>query len=483
MLLDDLAHMKRRAGALAESWLNPAIRLGVTGLARAGKTVFITALVHNLLHGGRLPFLRAAAEGRILRAYLEPQPDDGVPRFAYEDHIARLAAPAAPGWPESTRHISQLRLTLEFEPMNLLRRQFGTATLHIDIVDYPGEWLLDLPLLKQSYEAWSAEALALSRTGGRRAHAAEWQGFLASLDAEAPADEKNAIRGAHLFAGYLRACRDDRSLLSTLTPGRMLMPGDLEGSPALTFMPLDPAGHTRGRQDSLRAMMARRFDAYKTHVVKPFFHDHFARLERQIVLVDALGALNAGPAALADLERALSSILTCFRPGANSWLSPILGKRIDRLLFAATKADHVHHTSHDRLESILHLLVEKAIARAQVSGAGVQAVALAAVRSTREVEAVESGEALACIAGRPLAGEDLEGRRFDGTQEVALFPGDLPDLRAGEIARRRPDEADGVRFLRFAPPPLQTRGFGAAALLPHIRLDRALQFLIGDKLS
>ena len=110
------------------------------------------------------------------------------------------------------------------------------------------------------------------------------------------------------------------------------MPGDLEGSPALTFMPLDPAGHTRGRHDSLRAMMARRFDAYKTHVVKPFFHDHFARLERQIVLVDALGALNAGPAALADLERALSSILTCFRPGANSWLSPILGKRIDRLL-------------------------------------------------------------------------------------------------------------------------------------------------------
>ena len=32
----------------------PSVRLGVTGLSRAGKTVFITALVHNLLHGGRL---------------------------------------------------------------------------------------------------------------------------------------------------------------------------------------------------------------------------------------------------------------------------------------------------------------------------------------------------------------------------------------------------------------------------------------------
>jgi predicted YcjX-like family ATPase len=33
----------------------PTLRLGVTGLSRAGKTVFITALIHNLMHGGRLP--------------------------------------------------------------------------------------------------------------------------------------------------------------------------------------------------------------------------------------------------------------------------------------------------------------------------------------------------------------------------------------------------------------------------------------------
>ena len=34
-------------------------------------------------------------------------------------------------------------------------------------------------------------------------------------------------------------------------------------------------------------MMERRYDSYVAHVVKPFFHDHFARLDRQIVLVDA----------------------------------------------------------------------------------------------------------------------------------------------------------------------------------------------------
>lgn len=36
-----------------ENLFNPTVRLGVTGLSRAGKTVFITALVHGLLRGGR----------------------------------------------------------------------------------------------------------------------------------------------------------------------------------------------------------------------------------------------------------------------------------------------------------------------------------------------------------------------------------------------------------------------------------------------
>ena len=50
-----LSTLGDRAGEI----FSPSVRLGVTGLARAGETVFITALVHNLLHGGRLPVFRA----------------------------------------------------------------------------------------------------------------------------------------------------------------------------------------------------------------------------------------------------------------------------------------------------------------------------------------------------------------------------------------------------------------------------------------
>ena len=98
----------RALGKFSLGLFNPTVRLGVTGLSGAGKTVFITALVHHLLHGGRLPVFEALASGRIARARLEPQPDDAVPRFDYEAHVADLVDRRI--WPNSTRRISELRL-------------------------------------------------------------------------------------------------------------------------------------------------------------------------------------------------------------------------------------------------------------------------------------------------------------------------------------------------------------------------------------
>ena len=90
------------------TFFEPTIRLGVTGLARSGKTVFITSLVANLMDRGRMPGLLAQSEGRILSAYLQPQPDDTLPRFDYESHLGDLTA-RDPHWPDSTRTISELR--------------------------------------------------------------------------------------------------------------------------------------------------------------------------------------------------------------------------------------------------------------------------------------------------------------------------------------------------------------------------------------
>lgn len=457
---------------------NPTIRLGVTGLARSGKTVFITALIHGLLRGGRFPVFEAYAGGRIARVRLAPQPDDAIPRFNYEEHLKKLVE--LRDWPTSTTDLAQLRLVIDYQ-----RKTGAERTLTIDLVDYPGEWLLDLPLLGKSYEEWAAESLDVSRHGPRAVVAKEWHAHLATLKPDAPADEQAALTAARLFTEYLKACRQERYAMSLLPPGRFLLPGSLAGSPALTFAPLDVTSDN-APLGSLHAMMRRRYESYKDVVVRPFFREHFARLDRQIVLVDALAALNAGPEAVHDLEASLAAILDCFRTGRRTLLGAMFNPHIDRIVFAATKADHLHHSSHDRLEAILKRMVQHAATRAELAGAGIDAIALAAVRATREARVRRGNEELPSIIGTPIAGERANGEVFDGKTEVATFPGDLPEdpeslFSSGGAFRgltaTTPDQAD-FRFLRFRPPVMK-----ADEPMPHIRLDRALETLFGDRLQ
>ncbi len=469
----------------AANLVNPTIRLGVTGLSRAGKTVFISSLVHNLLNGGRLPLFEAMQSGRISAVRLEQQPDDAVPRFQYEDHIRALVKDRI--WPDSTRAISELRITLEYQSASGWNRIFSPGRLSIDIVDYPGEWLLDLPLLAKDYRTFSDETLALARTGVRAELSREWLALSGSTDAASPADEMRARDLAQAFTAYLRACKSDERSLSTLPPGRFLLPGDLDGSPALTFAPLPTPAPGKAGKGSLWAMMERRYEAYKSVVVKPFFREHFARLDRQIVLVDALQAINRGPEAIQDLERALADVLACFRPGTNSFLSSFVGRRIDRVLVAATKADHLHHESHDRLEALTRRLVERATQQIGMTGAGIDVMALASIRATREATVTRDGQVLPVIVGTPIAGETINGDVFDGVRNTAVFPGDLPrdpqQLFALPGTDSDPGPLPDVNVVRFRPPLLDRSPTGVVLSVPHIRLDRAMQFLFGDRLA
>ena len=173
--------------------------------------------------------------------------------------------------------------------------------------------------------------------------APDWHAALAALKPDARADEAAIGEAAAAFTRYLRACRDEKLAMSMLPPGRFLMPGDLAGSPALTFLPLDLGGAEEFPAGSNAAVMRRRYESYVRSVVRPFFREHFARLDRQIVLVDALAALNAGPAALRDLETALTGILDCFQVGRRTLLGALFRPRADKVVSAATKAGQLHH--------------------------------------------------------------------------------------------------------------------------------------------
>ena len=467
-ITDTIARAVEDASDGVTEVFQPVIRVGVTGLSRAGKTVFITSLVANLLDRGRMPQLLAASEGRIVSAFLQPQPDDTVPRFAFETHLAALTG-ATPHWPHSTRAISQLRLSLKVQQRGPMAGMRGLKTVHIDIVDYPGEWLLDLPLLNQSYAEWSTQALELARSEGRAALADGWLAQLEGCDPTADLDEPKAQKLALGFTEYLSASRE--AGFSACAPGRFLLPGDLEGSPVLTFCPLERPDKARTKM--LYAEFERRFEAYKRKVVKPFFRDHFAKIDRQIVLVDALGAIHAGPQAVEDLRGAMGDILTSFRPGKNTWLSKILRKRVEKILFVATKADHLHHTQHPQLTAIMQAMLRDAKDRADFKGAKTGAMSIASLRATVEQTVTHQGQPLDLVRGTLL----------DTGKVAAMHAGELPDDPAHLLTPARQGAAEWLdgdfEVMRFAPPVL-TRKPGDG--LPHIRLDKAAQFLIGDRL-
>jgi len=466
-LADEIA---RRVGAVTDTVSAPftdqVIRLGVTGLSRAGKTVFITSLVANVLNRGRMPQFRAAAAGQIEAAFLQTQPDDTLARFDFENHLAALTA-QQPVWPEGTRRVSELRLSMKVRPSGLLGSFQGPRTVHLDIVDYPGEWLLDCSLLEKDYASWSAEVL--SRIEARP----KGPDYVVALGDHDPAqgfDEPAAQALAAMFTDHLNAAR--AAGFSDCTPGRFLLPGDLAGSPVLTFAPLPNV--ERASRKSLWREFERRYESYKRNVVRPFFRDHFAKLDRQIVLVDVLGALHSGPSAVEDLRRAMADILAAFRPGRNAFLARLFqGRRIDKILFAATKADHLHHEQHPQLTAITEALLRDAKDRAVFAGAQTQAMSIAALRTTVEEKRSHAGRELGVVRGR-LLGTD---------KQAAFYPGALPQdpshllgpARAGAQAWLDAD----YEIMEFAPVPL-TLKFGEGP--PHIRLDKALQFLVGDKL-
>jgi predicted YcjX-like family ATPase len=446
-----------------------SVRLAVTGLSGSGKTAFITSLVCNLLSAAgrpaRLPFLRAAAERRIVSVQLLAPDRETGDQFPVHDTIAALAADP-PYWPPSTTDLRRVDLSVRFTPAGLIGRATGgRAELRLQILDYPGEWLLDLPLLAQSFHEWSRAALDLARRGARRLLAGEWLDFLARHPAESTGDPAVA-RGAHdLYRVFLADCRRQEQL-SLLQPGRFLNPGLMSDPSLLWFCPLPFAVGARARAGSLAALMEARFEAYKETVVQPFFGQLARGVDRQIVLVDVLRALNAGEEAFADQRLALETILAAFRFGRRSLLRLLFGARIDRVLFAATKADHVPALQRDHLEALMANLVAVPTLRARRAHARVAAAALASIRCTEDGTDVIDGRKLDVVSGLPQGGE----------RRIRFFPGIVP-------VTPPPPGFWGERFTEFPmfqPPRIAAAGGDG---VPHINLDKALDFLLGDALA
>lgn len=464
-----MKRIKTELNALVNRGVDRHLRLAVTGLSRSGKTAFITAMVNQLLNlhaGARLPLLSAVREERLLGVKRVSQRDLGVARFTYDEGLAQLYG-EPPAWPTPTRGVSEMRLALRYRSKESLLRHFkDTSTLYLEIVDYPGEWLLDLPMLAQDYLSWSRQMTGLLK-GDRETWSRQWRALCEGLDPLAPADENRLAAIAEAWTDYLHTCK--REGLHFIQPGRFVLPGDMAGAPALQFFPwpdVEGIGESRLAQADKSTnvgTLRERYRYYCEKVVKGFYKDHFLRFDRQIVLVDCLQPLNSGPQAFNDMRLALTQLMQSFHYGQRTLFRRLFSPVIDKLLFAATKADHITADQHANMVSLLQQLVQDAWQNAAFEGISMDCLGLASVQATQSGLVEVNGEKIPALRGHRLR---------DGAP-LTVYPGEVPARLPGSAFW----ETQGFQFEQFRP-----QRMAVDTPLPHIRLDAALEFLLGDKL-
>ncbi|MCG9696239.1 YcjX family protein [Shewanella sp. Isolate11] len=470
-----LRKLKSQSKSLVKRTTDNHIRLAVTGLSGAGKTAFITGLVNQLLTVSKdkgLPLWQVSREERLYGVKRTMQPDMTIASFDYQGAMNSLCADE-PYWPESTKNISELRLALRYQPQKGLLAKFSdSSTLYLDIVDYPGEWLLDLPMLKLSYQQWSdqqyqrAAILALSQY---------YQPFIAAcagLDLSASADEQVLKTIAKQYQELLVDSVETHGFYNA-QPGRMLLPGELADTPILAFFPL--FGMQAAQLETLEAsskssyyhVLKRRYSSYVSQVVKPFYSDYFAKFDRQVVLVDCFTPLNRGKAQFDDMKLAIDGIMASFHFGQSNLLKRLFSPRIDKLLFAASKVDHITRSQQANVLSLLTQLVKHSQQHAQFEGCDVEVMAISAIKATQHGMVQDGGAQIEVVKGRDMATH----------QEITLFPGEVPK----QLPQAEFWDNQGFEFVNFAPPLLATTPKDSH--FEHIRLDHLLQYLLGDKLA
>ncbi|PJG83192.1 YcjX family protein [Caviibacterium pharyngocola] len=450
------------------------LRIAVTGLSRSGKTAFITSFINQLLSvnqtdNSHLALFEAARNHSISGVKRIAQLNLNIPRFDYEANIKDLMQTPAV-WPQSTRGVSETRLAIRYQRRNgLMRHLKEKGTLYLDIFDYPGEWLLDLPLLELDYMQWSLQQQVLMNHEQRAESAKIWTEKLQKCDLNAVADEDILAQIAKDYTAFLADCKARG--LHFIQPGRFVLPGELEGAPALQFFPLIHLTPTQWQQlkttakaDSYFGVLNKRYDYYRRHIVNGFYRDYFSTFDRQVILADCLTPLNHSRQAFHDMQEGLHQLFGNFHYGKRTLLNRLFSPKIDKLMFIATKADHITNDQLPNLISLMRQLVQEGGRYAEYEGIRTEYTAIAAIRATQQVTVNQNGKTFKAI----------QGVRSKDKQKVTLYPGSVPSkLPNNDFWQRQTFDFD-----QFEP---QTLEVGEP--IPHLRMDAVLQFLLADKLD
>lgn len=463
--------IKNELQTLVQRGLDNHLRLAVTGLSRSGKTAFITSLVDQLLHSqtANLPLFQAVKSGQIVSVKRIEQGNLTIPRFEYDKNRQCLEDTPA-RWCDSTRGISEIRLVIRYKRKGISRHLAEENTLYLDIFDYPGEWLLDLPILHQSFKEW-CEAQQLVHTGKRAELAKEWLQAVENLDLFTKADENQLANLSEKYTAYLLECKVNE--MQYIQPGRFVLPDqNMQGAPVLQFFPLLNLTETdwgkleKADKNSTYKMLEKRYYHYQQKIVKPFYDHYFSRFDRQVILADCLTPLNHGYHEFMEMKLGLQQLFKHFHYGTRNLFSRLFSAHIDKLLFLATKADHITPEQIPNLESLMRQLVLEGGNHTAFDGIKeLGYYAISSIKTTDVVNVTKGGQSFKAVKGV---------RSNNSSQVSVTYPGSVPS---------RLPNASYWQYNQFDFDQFEPKHIEYDEPIPHLRMDAVLQFLLADMLD
>ena len=345
-------------------------RIGIVGLARAGKTVFLTSLIDHLRHHdpGRFE-LGKDGEARIRKFRTRPV-DDGWAAFPYEHFRDSLVHHAQ--WPEKTRDCSQFVCTFE-------RSDWLLSDVKLKLYDFPGERIADAAMAGLDYAGWSDHVLDLFQADSD--YRGIVSGFLAATGDE-NAGERQILDAyrlalARLILNYNHYVTPSTFLLDA--NGRRARPGTPEEIAAERVSGIDGDHETaplsreqRERSPGLAATFADRYDAYKRDVVVELV-EALRSCHSLIVLVDVVTLLAGGVSMYNGNLRIIEDLFEVLDPGEGP-LGRIIKDSVSLVLphtwrpggirkvaVAATKLDLVHPSDRGRVTMLLEQMCRRKV--------------------------------------------------------------------------------------------------------------------------
>jgi hypothetical protein len=435
----------------------PDIRLAVSGLADAGKTVFITQLVSHLEHFKRGRF--DLGDGRtITDVKLAAVELPEVKPFPYKEARNHLLG-RDPNWPPATQDVTGIRI--EFTLVDEGAWFFTRSRYHLEIYDFPGELLVDLNLPDRSFDAWSENTLRRLRDPVSPLKVAGMK-YLPLLENLTAMHSETLVHRYHdaLEAAVRHGAR-------SVTPAAWIY---TRGATAKTI-PIDFAPLPANAPGKLHEVFSQTFESY-TKWLQPLVNV-FCRCDHHVVLVDALEILRAGQARYVERKAALQELIQFYARAhgfferlARGFVTlvriPIKPSRMPlaKAVMVATKADAIVEEDRGRLAGLLQEMLES------------------------DFKTLDT-----MIDFRACAAYDATRRDTDGQRWVIIgrVPSDPNQAHPREVARvpeSWPDYAwDGSEFLSFRHylPPIPDGPIRDDATFPHINLNEIFQELLDVK--